>query len=249
MLHSDSDAPRASGDAVPQGRCEEDLDPWRRPHEQQLRSRWTEPVHAPQVPTLDRRRWPRRRRRLRARSLRRRLELDEQRNVGGRRPPRPAETAAAAAETAATSAAETAASAATSARRRPPGVQGTASRLRPRRRPDARHQGGVGSRASRHHARVHGQGHARRPRRSRATQPDTQDILSGYFHQMDLLWPTGNLMVLDVANVANWAGVSALHKTGALKERQPARSGRRAVPQDLPRRTTVRRSPRARPPS
>ncbi len=48
------------------------------------------------------------------------------------------------------------------------------------------------------------------------TTPDTQDILSGYFHQMDQIWPSGNLMVLDAANITRWAEVSPLHKTGAL---------------------------------
>jgi putative spermidine/putrescine transport system substrate-binding protein len=50
------------------------------------------------------------------------------------------------------------------------------------------------------------------------TQPESQDIMSGYFHQMDQLWPSGQFIVLDSANIARWPEVSRLHKLGALAE-------------------------------
>ena len=50
------------------------------------------------------------------------------------------------------------------------------------------------------------------------TQPESQDIMSGYFHQMDQLWPSGQFIVLDSANIARWGEVSRLHKLGALQE-------------------------------
>lgn len=50
------------------------------------------------------------------------------------------------------------------------------------------------------------------------TQPESQDLMSGYFHQMDQLWPSNQFIVLDPANIARWSEVSRLHKLGALQE-------------------------------
>ena len=53
------------------------------------------------------------------------------------------------------------------------------------------------------------------------TQPDTQDILSGYYHQMDQVWPSGNLMPIETSGVTAWANVSPLITKGALTSGSP----------------------------
>jgi len=50
------------------------------------------------------------------------------------------------------------------------------------------------------------------------TQPESQDLMSGYFHQMGQLWPSNQFIVLDPTNIARWSEVSRLHKLGALQE-------------------------------
>ena len=51
------------------------------------------------------------------------------------------------------------------------------------------------------------------------TQPESQDLMSGYFHQMDQLWPSGtSSSCSDPTNIARWGEVTRLHKLGALAE-------------------------------
>ena len=49
------------------------------------------------------------------------------------------------------------------------------------------------------------------------TQPKTQDIMSGYYHQLDQVWPSGNLIPIPVEKVTAWKSISRLIKQGSLK--------------------------------
>jgi putative spermidine/putrescine transport system substrate-binding protein len=49
------------------------------------------------------------------------------------------------------------------------------------------------------------------------TQPKTQDIMSGYYHQLDQVWPSGNLIPIPVEKVTAFGSFSRLIKEGALK--------------------------------
>jgi putative spermidine/putrescine transport system substrate-binding protein len=49
------------------------------------------------------------------------------------------------------------------------------------------------------------------------TQPKTQDIMSGYYHQLDQVWPSGNLIPIPVSQVTAWSSISRLIKQGSLK--------------------------------
>ncbi len=40
------------------------------------------------------------------------------------------------------------------------------------------------------------------------TQPKTQDIMSGYYHQLDQVWPSGNLIPIPVEKVTGVRQVS-----------------------------------------
>ncbi len=49
-------------------------------------------------------------------------------------------------------------------------------------------------------------------------QPDSFDILSGYYHMFDQVWPTGNFMAIPTASMTRFAELSPLITTGALVE-------------------------------
>jgi putative spermidine/putrescine transport system substrate-binding protein len=49
------------------------------------------------------------------------------------------------------------------------------------------------------------------------TQPKTQDIMSGYYHQLDQVWPSGNLIPIPVERVTAFGSISRLIKEGSLK--------------------------------
>ena len=40
------------------------------------------------------------------------------------------------------------------------------------------------------------------------TQPKTQDIMSGYYHQLDQVWPSGNLIPIPVEKVTAFGRAS-----------------------------------------
>ena len=50
------------------------------------------------------------------------------------------------------------------------------------------------------------------------TQPDSFDIMSGYYHQMDQLWPSGNLQAIPTSAMTRFGEVSPLITTGVLAE-------------------------------
>ncbi len=50
------------------------------------------------------------------------------------------------------------------------------------------------------------------------TQPDSFDIFSGYYHQLDQIWPSGNMMAIPTASMTRFAELSPLITTGVLAE-------------------------------
>jgi len=57
------------------------------------------------------------------------------------------------------------------------------------------------------------------------TQPKTQDIMSGYYHQLDQVWPSGNLIPIPVEKVQAFSKYSRLITHGALKAGVPPGQG------------------------
>jgi putative spermidine/putrescine transport system substrate-binding protein len=57
------------------------------------------------------------------------------------------------------------------------------------------------------------------------TQPKTQDIMSGYYHQLDQVWPSGNLIPIPVEKVTAFGNISRLIKEGSLKPGVPPGQG------------------------
>ncbi len=52
------------------------------------------------------------------------------------------------------------------------------------------------------------------------TQPDSLDIFSGYYNDIDQIWPSGNMVPIPIEQVARWGEVSQLHKTGKVAENE-----------------------------
>jgi putative spermidine/putrescine transport system substrate-binding protein len=50
------------------------------------------------------------------------------------------------------------------------------------------------------------------------TQPDSFDIMSGYYHQLDQIWPSGNLQAIPTASMTRFGEVSPLITKGALAD-------------------------------
>lgn len=50
------------------------------------------------------------------------------------------------------------------------------------------------------------------------TQPDSFDIMSGYYHQLDQIWPSGNLQAIPSASMTRFAEISPLIADGKLSE-------------------------------
>ncbi len=48
------------------------------------------------------------------------------------------------------------------------------------------------------------------------TQPESMDVWSGYTHEYDRIWQSGNFAPLDTSLFTNWAGASNIHKVGKL---------------------------------
>ena len=48
------------------------------------------------------------------------------------------------------------------------------------------------------------------------TQPDSMDVWSGYAHEYDRIWPSGNLMPIEISKITEWSKVSGIHKVGKL---------------------------------
>ncbi len=49
-----------------------------------------------------------------------------------------------------------------------------------------------------------------------STQPDSFDLMSGYYHQIDQVWPVGNFMAIPTASMTRFAELSPLITTGAI---------------------------------
>lgn len=49
-----------------------------------------------------------------------------------------------------------------------------------------------------------------------ALQPQTFDVYDQWFHDLDLVWPTGSLQPLEIARLPNWDRINDLPKTGRL---------------------------------
>ena len=59
------------------------------------------------------------------------------------------------------------------------------------------------------------------------TQPESCDIWSGYYHQIDQTWPSGNMQAIPTSAMMGFAGISPLITTGALAEgNNPDQPGR-----------------------
>ncbi len=48
------------------------------------------------------------------------------------------------------------------------------------------------------------------------TQPESMDLWSGYAHEYDLIWPSGNLMSIPTSWITEWGKISNIHKLGKL---------------------------------
>lgn len=58
-----------------------------------------------------------------------------------------------------------------------------------------------------------------------ALAPDSFDIYDQWFHDMDLIWPTGALQPIDIARIQAWDQINALPKTGRLSPGAPLARG------------------------
>ena len=50
------------------------------------------------------------------------------------------------------------------------------------------------------------------------TQPDSFDIMSGYYHQLDQIWPSGNLQAIPTSAMTRFSEISPLITDGKLAE-------------------------------
>ncbi|HSK16659.1 MAG TPA: extracellular solute-binding protein [Gaiellaceae bacterium] len=48
------------------------------------------------------------------------------------------------------------------------------------------------------------------------TQPDSLDIFSGYFNDIDQIWPSGNMIPVETSRITRWSEVTSLYKTGRV---------------------------------
>jgi putative spermidine/putrescine transport system substrate-binding protein len=48
------------------------------------------------------------------------------------------------------------------------------------------------------------------------TQPNSLDIFSGYFNDIDQVWPSGNMIPLETARITAWDQFTSLYKTGRV---------------------------------
>ncbi|MEX0279798.1 MAG: PotD/PotF family extracellular solute-binding protein [Arenibacterium sp.] len=57
--------------------------------------------------------------------------------------------------------------------------------------------------------------------RQGALYPGSFDVYDQWFHDIDMVWPTGSLMPLEVARIGRWGEINALPKTGRLRTDMP----------------------------
>lgn len=54
-----------------------------------------------------------------------------------------------------------------------------------------------------------------------ALNPGSFDVYDQWFHDIDMVWPTGSLQPLEVARISRWEEINALPKTGRLRADMP----------------------------
>lgn len=52
------------------------------------------------------------------------------------------------------------------------------------------------------------------------TQPDQLDIFSGYFNDIDQVWPSGNMMPIPIEQIDRWDQLTSLYKVGKIEANQ-----------------------------
>ncbi|MEM9048035.1 MAG: extracellular solute-binding protein [Pseudomonadota bacterium] len=50
-----------------------------------------------------------------------------------------------------------------------------------------------------------------------ALAPESFDVYDQWFHDIDLIWPTGSIQPIDIRRIARWDEINAIPKTGRLK--------------------------------
>lgn len=48
------------------------------------------------------------------------------------------------------------------------------------------------------------------------TQPNSLDMFSGYFNDVDQIWPSGNMIPIETSRITRWDEVTSLYKTGRV---------------------------------
>lgn len=61
--------------------------------------------------------------------------------------------------------------------------------------------------------------------RQGALQPASFDVYDQWFHDIDLIWPTGSIRPIDVCRIARWDEINDLPKTGRLRPDLPKAQG------------------------
>jgi hypothetical protein len=57
-------------------------------------------------------------------------------------------------------------------------------------------------------------------RNKAVTQPQSLDIFSGYFNDIDQVWPSGNLAPIPIEQIERWDELTGLYKTGTIQENE-----------------------------
>ena len=58
--------------------------------------------------------------------------------------------------------------------------------------------------------------------RQGALNPASFDVYDQWFHDIDLIWPTGSIRAIDIGRIDRWDEINALPKTGRLAPDLPA---------------------------
>jgi len=62
------------------------------------------------------------------------------------------------------------------------------------------------------------------------TQPQSLDIFSGYWDDIDQIWPSGNMLPIPIEKIERWDGVTQLFKTGRVDPTEEPVAPEGAVP-------------------
>lgn len=54
-----------------------------------------------------------------------------------------------------------------------------------------------------------------------ALNPDSFDVYDQWFHDIDLIWPTGSILPIDINRIDRWDEINALPKTGLIRPDLP----------------------------